>query len=148
MESLYSNPDRINTQRTRNNDFDRFVSLNNSSVLTKNKTLKLKPLISLTQKNCSIAHLRKTDQGDAVGLAEEYGEMLPKTGIYALPDFKITGFLKILNDYHDKLMTEHRYLEAKDSKGKFKELCQIEFGRCVRKMQERQTMELEKIENI
>ena len=99
--------------------------------------MKLKPLLSLTQKNCSISHLSKADQADALNLAEEYGEMLPKTGIYFLPDFKITGFLKILNDYHDKLMTEHRYLEAKDSKHKFKELCTIEFGRCVRKMQER-----------
>jgi hypothetical protein len=39
--------------------------------------------------------------------------MLPKTGFYSLPDFKVTLFLKALTEYHKMLEKEQRYLEAK-----------------------------------
>ena len=52
-------------------------------------------------------HLKKagvvTNQDE---LSIEYGEMLPKTGIYSLPDYKVTAFLRILTDYHRKLEAE------------------------------------------
>jgi hypothetical protein len=48
-----------------------------------------------------------------MSLQQEYGEMLPKTGIYSLPDFKVIAFLRILTDYHKKLENEQQYLEAK-----------------------------------
>lgn len=67
--------------------------------------------------------------GDNMTLAEEYGEMLPKTGIYSLPDFKVAAFLRILTDYHQKLAVEERYMEARDAKMKFRELCKIELRR-------------------
>jgi hypothetical protein len=35
--------------------------------------------------------------------------MLPKTGIYNLPDFKVVAFLKILEDYSKKLGEEKNY---------------------------------------
>jgi len=57
--------------------------------------------------------LREAGLGDSLTLAMAYGEMLPKTGIYSLPDFKITSFLRMLTDYHNKLKQEQRYIEAK-----------------------------------
>ena len=69
--------------------------------------------LGLQQKNSSLTHLQGMGENDAVSLAFEYGEMLPKTGIYALPDFKVMLFLKVLTDYHKKLQNEQKYLEAK-----------------------------------
>jgi len=50
--------------------------------------------------------LKQAGLGDSMSLAMEYGEMLPKTGIYSLPDFKVTLFLKVLTDYHQLLQKE------------------------------------------
>lgn len=57
--------------------------------------------------------LLQAGEGDQMSLLKEYGEMLPKTGIYSLPDFKVTAFLRMLDDYHKKLEGEQRYIEAK-----------------------------------
>ena len=81
-------------------------------------------------------------------LSIEYGEMLPKTGIYSLPDYKVTAFLRILTDYHKKLESDQSYLQAKQARIKFKQLSKIELRRQIRKMQDRQGIELQKIENI
>ena len=67
----------------------------------------------------------------------EYGEMLPKTGIYSLPDFKVTLFLRVLTEYHKKLEKEQRYLEAKQALIRFKKIAKIELKRNIRKMQDR-----------
>ena len=48
-------------------------------------------------------HLVQAGEGDSLSIMQEYGEMLPKTGIYFLPDFKVTAFLRMLDDYHKKL---------------------------------------------
>jgi len=69
-------------------------------------TQKTANFLQLTQKNSSLNHLKQAGHGDAVSLAIEYGEMLPKTGIYSLPDFKVILFLKVLTDYHRKLEKE------------------------------------------
>ena len=50
--------------------------------------------------------LVQAGEGDQFSLLREYGEMLPKTGIYSLPDFKVTAFLRMLDDYHKKLEHE------------------------------------------
>lgn len=44
-------------------------------------------------------HLEKNGQGDLNTLTSEFGEMLPKTGVHHLPDFKVLAFLKILADH-------------------------------------------------
>jgi hypothetical protein len=44
-----------------------------------------------------------------MSLAQEYGEMLPKTGIYYLPDFKVTGFLRMLEDRERRHMNAQEY---------------------------------------
>ena len=36
-------------------------------------------------------------------LRKEYGEMIPKTNLTSLPDFKITEFIRILSEYHKKM---------------------------------------------
>ena len=68
------------------------------SVITRQS--KLKPL-ELKSKNTSIMHLREAGHDvNATSLMRDYGNMLPKSGIYSLPDFKVTAFLKVLSDYH------------------------------------------------
>ena len=59
-------------------------------------------------------HLREAGLADdSFSLQQEYGEMLPKTGVYSLPNFMVIAFMRILTDYHKKLESEQRYLEAK-----------------------------------
>ena len=52
--------------------------------------------------------------------------MLPKSGIYSLPDFKVTAFLRVLSDYHKQQEVEMKYLDAKQARVKFKQLSKIE----------------------
>ena len=102
----------------------------------------------MKSKNSSYLLLSRVGQGDANTLAQEYGEMLPKTGVYSLPDFKVISFLRVLTDYHKKLEAEERYLEAKDASRRFRKLTKIELNRKVRQMRNRQALELQKIESI
>ena len=39
-------------------------------------------------------------------LRKEYGEMIPKTNLTSLPDFKITEFIRILSEYHKKMESQ------------------------------------------
>jgi len=97
--------------------------------------------------NSSMNHLLVGEAaGDPVNLLIEYGEMLPKEGVKSLPDYKVMAFLRVLTDYRKKLEEEERYLESKQARMKFKKIAKIELKRQMRKMQERQTMELYKIE--
>lgn len=150
-ESLYST-----ARQTNQNESKKVVSKQARSTkqqlfstsLQSTARIRIKPLIQLQTKNSSLLHLKAAGEGNNRSLAEEYGEMLPKTGIYSLPDFKVAAFLRILTDYHRKLEAEERYMEARDAKIKFNELCKIELTRRIGKMQERQALELEKVENI
>ena len=35
-------------------------------------------------------------------LNKEYGDLLPKTNLTSLPDFKVTEFIRIIGEYHKK----------------------------------------------
>lgn len=93
--------------------------------------------------NSSIHHLSMGEAaGDPFNILLEYGEMLPKEGVKSLPDYKVMAFLRVLTDYRKKLEEEARYPESKQARIKFKKIAKIELRRQMRKMQERQTMEL------
>jgi hypothetical protein len=99
--------------------------------------------IELRSKNATVFHLKEAGLVSTQDeLSQEYGEMLPKTGIYSLPDYKTTAFLRTLTDYHKKLESDQSYLLAKQARIKFKQLSTIELRRQIRKMQERQAIEL------
>jgi hypothetical protein len=101
------------------------------SVLTRQS--KLKPL-QLKSKNTSIMHLRESGHDVTyTSLMKDYGNMLPKSGIYSLPDFKVTAFMRILTDYHKQLEIEQKYLESKQARIKFKRLSKIELKKQMRK---------------
>lgn len=84
-------------------------TLNNSIMsITKHSSIELK------SKNASVIHLKEAGLVSTQDeLSKEYGEMIPKTGIYSLPDYKVTAFLRILTDYHKKLESDQSYLQAK-----------------------------------
>jgi hypothetical protein len=44
---------------------------------------------------------------------KKYGALLPKTGVYFLPDDKVIGFLKILNMLRLKAERDENYTGAK-----------------------------------
>jgi len=48
--------------------------------------------------------------------------MLPKSGVYFLPDTKVIDFLWVLNDYKKQCEDEGKYVEAKKAKWKYEEL--------------------------
>ncbi len=48
--------------------------------------------------------------------------MLPKRGVYFLPDTKVLDFLRVLTDYKKKCEEEGKYVEAQRAKKKFYEL--------------------------
>eukprot|EP00350_Pseudokeronopsis_sp_OXSARD2_P010806 CAMPEP_0170546576 /NCGR_PEP_ID=MMETSP0211-20121228/4933_1 /TAXON_ID=311385 /ORGANISM="Pseudokeronopsis sp., Strain OXSARD2" /LENGTH=246 /DNA_ID=CAMNT_0010851111 /DNA_START=245 /DNA_END=988 /DNA_ORIENTATION=+ len=56
----------------------------------------------------------------------KYGNLLPKTGVYFLPDDKIVSFLKILNELRKKYEKEENYVKAKLLKQRFEELSGME----------------------
>lgn len=60
----------------------------------------------------------------------------------SLPDFKVTEFIRILNQYHKKMESHQNYLEAKKTRFKIKELAQVELCRQVKKIQEKHKVEL------
>lgn len=99
--------------------------------------------------NSSLQHLAGEEAiRDPFQILLEYGEMLPKEGVKSLPDYKVMAFLRVLQDYRKKLEEEERYLESKQAKLKFKKIARIELKRQMRKMQQRQTLELQKIEEL
>ncbi len=61
---------------------------------------------------------------------KKYGALLPKTGVYFLPDERIIAFMKIMNEMRKKYEAAGNYMKAK----KFK----IIFERWSQDEQERQ----------
>lgn len=55
-------------------------------------------------------------------LNREYGDMLPKTNLTNLPDFKVTEFIRVLGEYHKKCESQQKYLSAKKARGKLREI--------------------------
>jgi hypothetical protein len=51
-----------------------------------------------------------------------YGTMLPKHGVYFLPDLKVVDFIRVLNNYKRQCLKEGKLAEAKRSKNKINEL--------------------------
>lgn len=64
-------------------------------------------------------HLYESDK-------KKYGALLPKTGVYFLPDDKVIGFLRILNALRLKAEKENSYTSAKIMKQKFDEFSRAE----------------------
>lgn len=56
------------------------------------------------------------------GDRKSYGNMLPKQGVYFLPDTKVLDFMRVLNDYKWQCELEGKYVEAKWAKWKYEEL--------------------------
>jgi len=48
--------------------------------------------------------------------------MLPKTGVYFLPDARVLDILRVLNDYKKSSELEGKYVEAKWAKWFYEEL--------------------------
>ena len=57
---------------------------------------------------------------------KKYGALLPKTGVYFLPDEKVIGFLKIMNQLRQAYDRDGNYKQAKLLKLKFEELSKAE----------------------
>ena len=55
--------------------------------------------------------------------------MLPKTGVFSLPDFRVTAFLKLLEDLAKDLTFEKNYMELQKVNTKFKAIARIELRR-------------------
>lgn len=51
-----------------------------------------------------------------------YGAMLPKHGVYFLPDLKVIDFIRVLNNYKRKCLNEGKLSEIKKAKQKIEEL--------------------------
>lgn len=51
-----------------------------------------------------------------------FGAMLPKHGVYFLPDLKVLDFIRVLNNYKRKSLKEGKLDEAKRAKNKINEL--------------------------
>lgn len=119
-------------------------------MLTQKANIKRIPVqITMKSMNSSLQHLAGEEAiRDPFQILLEYGEMLPKEGVKSLPDYKVMAFLRVLQDYRKKLEEEERYLESKQAKLKFKKIARIELKRQMRKMQQRQTLELQKIEEL
>jgi len=56
------------------------------------------------------------------GDRKSFGNMLPKQGVYFLPDTKVIDFLRVLDDYWKQCESEGKYVEAKKAKRKQTEL--------------------------
>jgi len=56
----------------------------------------------------------------------KYGALLPKSGVYFLPDEKVVGFLKLLNHNRQEREKEGDYATAKQMKTKFEEFSKAE----------------------
>lgn len=56
------------------------------------------------------------------GDRKSFGNMLPKQGVYFLPDTKVIDFLRVLDDYWKQCEKEGKYVEAKRAKKKSNDL--------------------------
>jgi hypothetical protein len=60
--------------------------------------------------------------------------MLPKSGVYFLPDTKVIDFMRVLNDYKKQCEEEGKYVEARKAAKKYTELKVKEQKRQARNM--------------
>ena len=72
--------------------------------------------------------------------------MLPRTGVYFLPDIKVIDILRVLNDYKKECEQEGKYVEAKKAKRKYLELKAKEQKRQKKNMKIAQSKELLNVE--
>ena len=72
--------------------------------------------------------------------------MLPKSGVYFLPDIKVIDILRVLNDYKKECEDEGKYVEARKAKRKYIELKLKEQKRQKRNMKIAQSKELLSVE--
>lgn len=57
---------------------------------------------------------------------KKYGALLPKTGVYFLPDDKVLSFLRIMNQLRINAETSGDYTRAKMMKLRFEEFSRAE----------------------
>ena len=50
---------------------------------------------------------------------KKFGEFLPRTGVYFLPDLKVLDLLKLLNDYRMQCQKTGKYGDADKARNKF-----------------------------
>ena len=81
-------------------------------------------------------------------LMSEYGEMFPKMNLTSLPDPKTVQFIRILSEYQKQQETTGQYLGAKDTRGKVKELGQVELLRQVQEMKEKHNHEILNLQSL
>ena len=70
--------------------------LNDTSEISRFRSLMSNSIaLDLQSQHSTLRNLRDAAGGDVdrLSIAQEYGEMLPKTGVYKLPDHKVTIFL-------------------------------------------------------
>jgi Ca2+-binding EF-hand superfamily protein len=75
-----------------------------------------------------------------------YGAMLPKHGVYFLPDLKVIDFIRVLNNYKRKCLKEGKLSEVKKSKTKINELRNKEMLRQLTNMCVSHEKEVETVE--
>ena len=68
--------------------------------------------------NNSFEKFGKQKRGDW----KSYGPMLPKTGVYFLPDTRVLDILRVLSDYKKTSEMEGKYVEAKWAKRFYEDL--------------------------
>ena len=78
---------------------------------------------------------------------QKYGSLLPKSGVYFLPDEKVVGFLKLLNRQRVLAGKEDDYPRARELKRKFDEFSKAEQQRQEQNMRIAQEKELLNIES-
>ena len=99
-------------------------------------TAKLKPLDTVS-KYSSLYNLTRSGQCDENHIKDEYGDMLPRTGIYQLPEKKVIVFLRMLSQFHKKLEFDQKYLQAKYCQEKIQEISKNEVNRLIINMHQR-----------
>jgi len=78
---------------------------------------------------------------------KKYGALLPKSGVYFLPDERIVAFLKIMNEMRKRYESVGNYMMANKYKKIFDRWSQDEQGRQHHNMRIAQQRELVNIEN-
>lgn len=92
--------------------------------------------------------LRLAGLGNGKSLGFEYGELLPKTGVYLLPDFKVVSFLRMLDELSREAETNSEYQNLHQIQEKFKLIQSLELQKQTRVMQARKMEELISIQNV
>ncbi|TNV86115.1 hypothetical protein FGO68_gene2327 [Halteria grandinella] len=79
-------------------------------------------------------------------LRKEFGNMMPRSGVYFMPDFKVIAYIRLLNDYRRKCERELRYQEAKRAREQVQILADTELRRQKQNMDTAQMQEFEQIQ--